>query len=45
MDDLDELSTIFKTIADVVYGWVNEKQAKSDDAVADGGSNGGAGSR
>ena len=45
MDDLDELSTIFKTIADVVYGWVNEKQAKSDDGVADGGSNEGAGSK
>jgi len=38
MDDLDELAIVFKTIADVVYGWVSESpKSQPDSAGATGG--------
>lgn len=40
IDDLDEFSTIFKTVADLVYEWVNEG-SKSDAGVSGGTSDGG----
>jgi len=35
VDDLDEFTVIFKAMADIVYGWVNEKPKSTDNGGAD----------
>ena len=44
VDDLEEFSIVFKTVADLVYGWVSEGAKSGDAGVAGSGSDSGAGS-